>query len=101
MDNTAPVPILKPFIPHPSFSDEVNRDIVQSEIEGGVYLDALAEGAVLEESSRSPVVTPLSLGPGTVDTIAETRLRGRHSGRSSGFGVAGGPRVASSASAAS
>ncbi len=42
----APVPNL--FMPHPCFSDDVNRKIVQSEIEGGVYLDELSEGAVLE-----------------------------------------------------
>ena len=35
-------------MPHPNFCDEVNRNIVQSEIEGGVYLDELCEGAVLE-----------------------------------------------------
>jgi len=32
------------FKPHPNLSDEVNRNIVQSEIEGGVYLDELSEG---------------------------------------------------------
>jgi hypothetical protein len=48
MDTAAAVPVPKPFMPHPNFSDEVNRNIVQSEIEGGVYLDELSEGAVLE-----------------------------------------------------
>ena len=48
MDNTAAVPVPNPFMPHSNFSDEVNRNIVQSEIEGGVYLDELCEGAVLE-----------------------------------------------------
>jgi hypothetical protein len=52
MDNTAAVPVPKPFIPHPNFSDEVNRNIVQSEIEGGVYLDELCEGAVLEVETQ-------------------------------------------------
>jgi hypothetical protein len=33
VENTAPVPIPKPFTPHPSFSDEVNRNIVQLEVE--------------------------------------------------------------------
>jgi hypothetical protein len=36
------------FMPHPNFCDEVNRNIIQSEIEGGVYLDNLSEGVVLE-----------------------------------------------------
>jgi len=52
MDITAPVHIPKPFMPHPNFSDEVNRNIVQSEIEGGVYLDDLSEGAVLEVETQ-------------------------------------------------
>jgi len=53
MENTAPVPIPKPFMPHPNFSDEVNRNIVQSEIEGGVYLDDLPEGAVLKVETQN------------------------------------------------
>jgi hypothetical protein len=52
MDTTAAVPVPKPFMPHPNFSDEVNRNIVQSEIEGGVYLDDLSEGAVLEVETQ-------------------------------------------------
>ena len=48
MDTTAAVPVPMPFMPHPNFSDEVNRNIVQSEIEGGVCLDDLSEGAVLK-----------------------------------------------------
>ena len=40
------------FMPHPGFSDEVNRNIAQSEIEGGVCLDALSEGAVLEVETQ-------------------------------------------------
>jgi hypothetical protein len=43
----------QPFMPHPSFSDEVNRNIAQSEIEGGVYLDDLSEGAVLEVETQN------------------------------------------------
>jgi hypothetical protein len=52
MNTTAEVPVPKPFMPHPNFSDEVNRNIVQSEIEGGVYLDELSEGAVLEVETQ-------------------------------------------------
>ena len=37
-----------PAIPHLNLSDEINRGIVQSEIEGGVYLTDLPEGARLE-----------------------------------------------------
>jgi hypothetical protein len=46
----APIPGL--FKPHPSFSDEVNRNIIQSEIEGGVHLDDLSEGTVLEVETQ-------------------------------------------------
>jgi hypothetical protein len=52
MDTETTAPIPKPFMPHPNFSDEVNRNIVQSEIEGGVYLDDLSEGAVLEVETQ-------------------------------------------------
>jgi hypothetical protein len=40
------------FMPHPCFSDAVNRNIAQSEIEGGVCLDTLSEGAVLEVETQ-------------------------------------------------
>lgn len=36
------------FVPHPNLSDQINHNIVQSEIEGGVLLDHLPVGAVLE-----------------------------------------------------
>ena len=36
------------FEPHPNLSDGVNRDIVQSEIEGGVFLHNLLPATVLE-----------------------------------------------------
>ncbi len=52
MDTKAAVPEPKPFLPHPNFSGEVNRNIVQSEIEGGVCLDDLSEGARLEVETQ-------------------------------------------------
>jgi hypothetical protein len=52
MDTTAAVPNPKPFMPHPNFSDEVNRNIVQSEIEGGVRLDDLSGGVQLEVETQ-------------------------------------------------
>ena len=36
------------FSPHPNLADEVNRGIVQSEIEGGVFLNDLPPSTVLE-----------------------------------------------------
>jgi hypothetical protein len=52
MDTAAAVPVPDLFMPHPNFSDEVNRNIAQSEVEGGVYLDRLSEGAVLEVETQ-------------------------------------------------
>jgi hypothetical protein len=43
----------KLFMPHPNLSDEVNGNIVRSEIEGGVYLDDLSEDAVLEVKTQN------------------------------------------------
>jgi hypothetical protein len=41
------------FMPHPNLSDEINRNICQSEIEGGVSLDRLPVGCVLEMETRN------------------------------------------------
>ena len=53
MNTKTAVPVPKPFMPHPNFSDEVNRNIAQSEIEGGVCLDDLSEGARLEVETQN------------------------------------------------
>ena len=45
------------FEPHPNLSDEVNRNIIQSEIEGGVHLRSLPAGAVLEVHTLNHVYT--------------------------------------------
>jgi hypothetical protein len=36
------------FMPHPGFSDNVNRNIVSSEIEGGICLDQVSDGTALK-----------------------------------------------------
>ena len=41
------------FRPHHNLSDEINRNIIQSEIEGGVYLRDLPESATLEVVTRN------------------------------------------------
>jgi hypothetical protein len=64
MDTTGAVPVPKPFMPHPNFSDEVNRNIVQSEIEGGVCLDDLPEGALLEVETQNRWYTIVIRGRG-------------------------------------
>jgi hypothetical protein len=41
------------FRPHPNLSDEVNRNVVQSEIEGGVRLEDLQPGSRLQVTTRN------------------------------------------------
>jgi hypothetical protein len=64
MDTKAAVPDPKPFMPHPNFSDEVNRNIEQLEIEGGVCLDDLSEGVRLEVETQNRWYTMLICGGG-------------------------------------
>jgi hypothetical protein len=63
-DITAAVPVPDLFMPHPHFSDEVNRNIAQSEIEGGVWLDDLAEGVMLEVETQNRWYTIVIRGRG-------------------------------------
>ena len=49
------------FVPHPNLSDEINRNIIQSEIEGGVYLRDLAPGAVLAIQTKNRSYTLVTL----------------------------------------
>ncbi|HVN78660.1 MAG TPA: hypothetical protein VMW38_06660 [Terriglobia bacterium] len=53
MNTDTAVPVPKLFMPHPNLSDEVNRNIAQSEIEGGVCLDNLSDGEVLEVETEN------------------------------------------------
>jgi len=61
-DTHPSVPAPNLFMPHPGFSDEVNRNIVQSEIEGGVHLDGLGNGAVLEVETQNHYYTIVKIG---------------------------------------
>jgi hypothetical protein len=61
---TAPVPNL--FAPHPNLSDQVNHNIAQSEIEGGVHLDALSVGDMLEVETQNRWYTIVNRGSGQV-----------------------------------
>src|SRR6266853_1709835 len=54
------------FTPHPSLSDEVNRNLVQSEIEGGVFLEGLPPDTVLQIRTQHHFYTVLLLGEGSV-----------------------------------
>ncbi len=64
MDTKVTVPTPNLFMPHPYLSDEVNRNIIQSEIEGGVCLDDLLEGTVLEVETQHRWYTIVNLGRG-------------------------------------
>lgn len=50
------------FMPHPNLSDEVNRNIVQSEVEGGVLLSALPPSTVLQIETQHHRYTAVLLG---------------------------------------
>ena len=52
------------FLPHPNLSDEVNSNIVQSEIEGGVYLKDLPDETTLEIETQNRSYTLVSRGQG-------------------------------------
>ena len=54
------------FRPHPKLSDEVNHNIVQSEVEGGVHLDDLAQGSRLEVQTQHRWYTVVNCGDGWV-----------------------------------
>ncbi len=46
----------------PNFSDEINHNIIQSEIEGGVYLNDLPEGAKLEVRTENTAYRLVNCG---------------------------------------
>ena len=49
-------------IPHPNLSDEVNRHIIQSEVEGGVFLENLTPSTVLQIETKHHSYTAVVLG---------------------------------------
>ena len=49
------------FAPHPNLSDEVNHQIVQSEIEGGVFLKDLPSATVLQIQTQNHCYTAVLL----------------------------------------
>ena len=58
--------VLEPsvFTPNPHLSDAINRNISQSEIEGGVSLYDLPEGATVEIETQNRVYILVSCGEG-------------------------------------
>jgi hypothetical protein len=53
------------FAPHPNLSDEVNHNIVRSEIEGGVFLKDLPSAAVLQIQTQHHCYTAVLLNDGS------------------------------------
>jgi len=60
------LPLTEPFRPHPNFDDAINRAICQSEIEGGVSLDELPVGAVLDVQTANTLYRIENRGDGEV-----------------------------------
>jgi hypothetical protein len=60
------LPLAEPFQPHPNFDDTINRAICRSEIEGGVSLDELPTGAVLDVQTTNNLYRIESRGDGEV-----------------------------------
>jgi len=54
----------KLFVPHSGLSEQINHNIIQSEIEGGVYLESLPEGTVLEMQTKNHQYRILNQGRG-------------------------------------
>lgn len=50
------------FMPHPNLSETLNRNIVQSEIEGGVFINDLPPSTVLEIQTMHHCYTAVFLG---------------------------------------
>jgi len=64
MDTSRSIPIPPSFEANPHFPDAVNHNIVQSEIEGGVYLRDLVPGASLFLQTMNRVYRVVVLGDG-------------------------------------
>jgi hypothetical protein len=60
------LPLTEPFRPHPNFDDAINRAICQSEIEGGVALDELPVGAVVDVATANNLYRIENRGDGEV-----------------------------------
>ena len=52
------------FRPHPNLSDEINSNVIQSEVEGGIHLRDLAPGVVLEVQTCQRRYTIVNQGGG-------------------------------------
>ena len=53
------------FVPHQNLSDQINGNIIRSEIEGGVYLRDLPEESTLEVATQNRQYTLVIRGDGS------------------------------------
>ena len=60
------LPLTEPFQPHPNFDDAINRAICRSEMEGGVALDELPLGAILDVATMNNLYRIENRGDGEV-----------------------------------
>jgi hypothetical protein len=60
------LPVAEPFQPHVNFDDAINSAICQSEIDGGVALDELPVGAVLDVQTSNTLYRIEHRGDGEV-----------------------------------
>ncbi|HZL56617.1 MAG TPA: hypothetical protein VFC21_06040 [Bryobacteraceae bacterium] len=64
---------IEPAIPHRNLSEAINRGIVGSEIEGGVHLGDLPDGACLEVETENHLYAIVKAGPGLVSISGHPR----------------------------
>src|SRR2546426_10144928 len=57
-------PVATVFTPNPHLSDAINSNIIESEIEGGVSMQNLPKGAVVEIETQNRIYTLVSCGEG-------------------------------------
>ena len=65
MYTEAEIPVPKLLAPNPYFCDSINSNIVQSEIEGGVYLPDLPQGAAVEIETKNHTYTLVNCSQST------------------------------------
>ena len=64
MEQTTQIGVRALFEPHPNLSDEINSNVIESEIEGGIHLRDLPPGAVLEVQTCQRRYTIVNQGDG-------------------------------------
>ncbi len=63
------------FRPHENFSHEVNRKLVQSEIEGGVWLQDVEPGSILRMHTENTCYEIVVMDGGSVSRVIRCTAR--------------------------